>query len=666
MKTYNHIYTNNKNLELFIKEHNLDISQTLLIQCFDGILDRDATCSLLLFMQSILPHAIIIGASTDGEIIDGATCAKQFVISFSTFESSQIETKKISLEVGSFEAGKALGQEALSFGAKAMVIFADPFHTNGDELMAGVDVYRSDIIVAGGLAGDNGNFQSTYVILGTEIYQESVVAFFVKGESLHVSNISSFNWIPIGPSFKVTSSQDNLVYTIDNIPIIEVYREYFGDDVADKLPNVGVAFPVILNIDGQEVGRAPMVVLENGGLGFGGSIPQGSQIQFGIGNTQLILEASNTTQDKLIDINPEAIFVYSCMARRRFLGTFIDYEIKPLSRIAPVSGFFTYGEFYTNESNKRCSLLNETMTLLALSERENSVKNQPTLTAKAADHDWSMITFNALSHLINKTSIELQDLNRSLQHKVDEEIARNREKDKMMLAQSKQATMGEMMSMIAHQWRQPIATIGLISDNLAIDVALNELQIERIVESTELISKQVHYLSKTIDDFSNYFRPDNIKKTFLISDFYQELSEIIGKSLEHKNIIFGGDLDGDHEICTYKQELFQVCINIINNAKDAILEKKIEGGTIVFMHKHTKGKDQIQIIDNAGGIDAAIAQKIFDPYFSTKDEKHGTGLGLYISKTIVEQNLEGDLSQYNDAGGSVFLIQIPDKATCNV
>ena len=287
-------------------------------------------------------------------------------------------------------------------------------------------------------------------------------------------------------------------------------------------------------------------------------------------------------------------------------------------------------------------------------DNSNDIINQ-TADSDSSAYNWSSTTLNAFSNLINIT-----------QHKVDEEIARNREKDKMMLAQSKQATMGEMMSMIAHQWRQPIATIGLISDNLAIDVALDDISSQRIAESTELISKQVHYLSKTIDDFSNYFRPDNIKKRFLIGDFFKELSEIVGKSLEHKNIIFGGDFDGTDEICAYKQELFQVCINIINNAKDAILEKKIEGGTIVFMHKHTKGKDQIQIIDNAGGIDAAIAQKIFDPYFSTKDEKHGTGLGLYISKTIVEQNLEGDLSQYNDAGGSVFLIQIPDKATCNV
>lgn len=659
MKVYTHSFIDYISLKQFIDNHPFLHTSTLLIQYFDGLLDLSTTCKLLTYLADQFPTAHIIGASTDGEIIDNKSVSGSIVLSFALFDSSEIHSHIVSLKEGSYKAGNLLGEEAKRFGAKALILFSDPFNTNGDELMDGVNATNSNVIVSGGLAGDNGAFKSTYVILNREIHHMSTVAVFIKGDYLRTGNIYSFNWIPIGPSFTVTRSLGHEVYTLDHIPIVQIYREYFGDNVADKLPGVGVAFPMILHLDGQMVGRAPMMLLEDGGIGFGGTVLEGTVVQFGIGNPQFILEASSVTAQQVTALNPEAIFIYSCMARRRYLGNSINKEIAPLSSIAPISGFFTYGEFYTNPSTQRSSLLNETMTILTLSESEGAETQKNLLNDPADLNDWSLITFNALSHLINKTSIDLQILNTSLQRRVDEEISLNREKDKMMLAQSKQATMGEMMSMIAHQWRQPIATIGLISDNLALDVALNEISLDRVSESTHLIHEQVQYLSKTIDDFSSYFRPDDTVQEFKIQDLFHELLTIIGKHLEHHAITLIADFGPDDRINSNRRELMQVCLNLINNAKDAILENNIPNGWIRFMFRSYEEINQIRISDNAGGVDEKISDKIFDPYFSTKDKKHGTGLGLYMSKTIAQQHLHGDIIQTNEKNGAVFIITIP-------
>jgi signal transduction histidine kinase len=640
----------------FIIENNLKRVDSLLIQCFDGVLDIKFTQSILELLKSVLPRAIIIGVSTDGEIADSNTMNQKFVMSFSIFESTKLYSKVISLKNQSEDVGKMLGEYGAKVDAKALILFSDPFHSNGDALMRGIRQVNSELFVGGGMAGDNGLFKRTYVIHGFEIYLESCVALFLSGESLHVKSMSSFNWIPIGPTFTVTKAHDNCVYMVDDISIVQAYREYFGENVANKLPSVGVAFPIIVNIEGEDVGRAPMMLLEEEGLAFGGMVPQGSKIRFAIGNTQLLIEASNAMQLELLQEPPESIFIYSCMVRRRFLGSAVDMEIKPLAFVAPLCGFFTYGEFYTDSSKGACSLLNETMTLMTLSENKSLTKTKREVQASDVNHDWSIITFDALSHLINKTSIELQSLNRSLQERVEEEISKNRDKVRMMLTQSKQATMGEMMSMIAHQWRQPIATIGLIADNLALDVAMDEISPEKILEAAELIVKQVHYLSKTIDDFSSYFRPENAKKSFTIGSFFQELSQILGKSLEHKRIQLHNNFDAQERIYTFKQELAQMCINIINNAEDALIEHAVEDGYIEFSYQKTGNQHQIKIKDNAGGIAPEIADKVFEPYYSTKDEKHGTGLGLYTSKTIAQQTLGGDLIHYNEGSGFVFLI----------
>ena len=229
----------------------------------------------------------------------------------------------------------------------------------------------------------------------------------------------------------------------------------------------------------------------------------------------------------------------------------------------------------------------------------------------------------------------------------------------LMLAQSKQAAMGEMISMIAHQWRQPISVIGMSVNNILIDIELEELKEQSVKECANEIIEETEYLSKTIDDFRNFFRPDKKRETVSIRTLFESVVKLVGKAFENNNIEleFLGDLDV--EIYIYRSEFLQVILNILNNAKDAFSDLDMDGKKVTVSFKR---QDNLlfKICDNASGISKEIISKIFDPYFSTKLEKNGTGLGLYMSKIIVQKHLFGTIWAENQRdGGACFMIELP-------
>ena len=249
----------------------------------------------------------------------------------------------------------------------------------------------------------------------------------------------------------------------------------------------------------------------------------------------------------------------------------------------------------------------------------------------------------------------------TLWHGYIRDITDVKKKDDLILVQSRNAAMGEMISMIAHQWRQPISTISMLSNSILADIDLDSLNVIELKEIANKINISTQELSKTIDDFRDFFKPDKIKQTTKINTVIQSTLTVIGKSLEYNNITIKiKKPKEDKEINTYPRELMQVFINIINNAKDILVEKKTIDASIVI--KFEKSNDEniiITVSDNGGGIHEDIIDKIFDPYFSTKNEKNGTGLGLYMSKMIIEKHLLGKLSVYNKDGGACFKIELP-------
>lgn len=232
------------------------------------------------------------------------------------------------------------------------------------------------------------------------------------------------------------------------------------------------------------------------------------------------------------------------------------------------------------------------------------------------------------------------------------------EKDDLIIAQSRHATMGEMISMIAHQWRQPLSIISMEVNNMLVDIELDALDKDVLKEMGHEISNQTQYLSQTIDDFRYFFKPNKEKEYVKISTVAKDAIAIIKKSLINHNIEIEEYFTCKSEILIYPRELLQVYINLIKNAQEALLEKQIEHPKVSIRCYEDATYIYSDISDNAGGIPEDIITKIFDSYFSTKGAKEGTGLGLYMCKSILEKHLKGTLTVKNSGDGACFTIAI--------
>lgn len=657
MKTINTTYVSLDELVKFIEKNDIARHKNLLLQVFTGVCEVLFITKLISTLKKEIPHIKIIGATTDGEIIGSTILESSTVLSFSTFEDTKITTHySDDINSGDEKAELFTEQFDKTQKPKVAIVFADGLHTNGEAFINTLRKYDSELIVAGGLAGDNAEFVETIVFTEDKIITNGAVFALLYNDNLIVNTEANFGWKSIGKTLRVTKAKDNVVYEIDNIKAVDIYEKYLGKDVAEELPKTGIEFPLIIKRNGLNIARAVVGKNSDGSLVFAGNLAVGDSVTFGYGNVEMIINNGSEIYRDVCSNSVETIFIYSCMARKALMGENISTELNPLSKIAPLSGFFTYGEFYSNSSSSQKELLNQTMTILSLSEKEGIKHTNPF--SKFKDRRTGSSTLTALSHLVAQTTKELEEINDSLELKVKKEVAKNRQKDTQMLQQSRLAQMGEMISMIAHQWRQPLSAVSATAIAIKIKVQLNKLEDDYLLEKITNISEYVQHLSSTIDDFRDFFKPNKSKNETCYCDVIKGVLGIVKVSIENKNIELILDADCREEFYTYDNELKQVVLNIIKNAEEILLEKTVINPYIKI--KTFKDNDSyiLEISDNAGGIPNNIIDKVFDPYFSTKTTSGGTGLGLYMSKTIIEEHCKGKLSVFNSEDGAVFRIEL--------
>lgn len=243
-----------------------------------------------------------------------------------------------------------------------------------------------------------------------------------------------------------------------------------------------------------------------------------------------------------------------------------------------------------------------------------------------------------------------------------ERILTKREREKeLFIQQSRLASMGEMIANIAHQWRQPLNEISAFKDSIVEDYYFKDLNDEKIENFSLSINNCLRYMSNTIDDFRNFFKPDREKIKFNINNVIKSSLSLISNTMASNNVVIKIELyDEDIVVDGFQNEFMQVLLNIINNSKDALISNNAVDNRFITI-KTIKDEQcaKIAIQDNAGGIPSVIMNKIFEPYFTTKFAAKGTGLGLYMSKMIIEDGMDGKIFVSNIANGVCFTIELP-------
>ncbi len=284
--------------------------------------------------------------------------------------------------------------------------------------------------------------------------------------------------------------------------------------------------------------------------------------------------------------------------------------------------------------------------------------NEDSKPLKVIGITYNIDSFKTIALKLKKTNDELTEFKNQLEIEVENRVSELREKDLLMIRQSRQAAMGEMIGNIAHQWRQPLNSIAVIVQDLIDAWDFGEINREYLIEKIETAMSVISHMSNTIDDFRDFFSPDNQPMAFELDKQVLKTINILKDMYANQGI----KIESQLEPCTltsYAREFSQVLINILNNSKDALKERKILNPQINVTLSIQGDRALIEVQDNAGGIPAEILDNIFDPYFTTKRDTNGTGVGLYMSKTIVEKHMNGEISAKNAKAGALFRMAFP-------
>jgi len=405
MRLLSHTYINNAALHDFIKSQHIKDGDSLLIQLFSSNTSDEDFLKVREELKEILPSSAIIGSSTAGIIKDGDIEDSAVVISFSVFEHSVVKAKSYS-NLSTDEILEQISKDVITPRTKLLLFFANTFTLDSEKLLMQIEQKYPHLIIAGGNGADDFKFESCKVLSGANEQCDAVFAA-IDSDVLHIQTASLLNWQSIGKELTVTKADGARLYELDNRPVLDVYEHYFGKEIVDQILQLGTKFPLIHNYEGVDVARAPIGVHEDGSLTLAGRLETGMKVRFGFANVNDIEEYNHHELLKKYPYKMEAAYIYSCSARRSMIGSYLNNEVSIIEKIAPTSGFITYGEFFHNTQAKSNYLLNITTTFVMLSEKSsNALIEQDNLSVVKTDQD---ITLKALTTFISKTSSELDE-----------------------------------------------------------------------------------------------------------------------------------------------------------------------------------------------------------------------------------------------------------------
>ncbi|PID43652.1 MAG: hypothetical protein CSA52_02795 [Gammaproteobacteria bacterium] len=434
------LHHNFETRDQFLKELQLArISLTdshILVQVFDGRGDIERTRPLLRFIKETLPHCVLVGATTDGEILDNRILENSLLISVISFEKTRLQIEKSDNSSGNFfDEGARLGQKLQKKDLQAVILLGEGLSVNGEDLLAGFESQVGDIVIAGGLSADNYYFHKTHLFYQDQILDKGAVAVGLYSKTLRAETRSAFDCDILNEKFVVTESQGNTVHKINGIPPESLYKEYLGLHKTSQFIPICAQIPMVVNRGGDILARAAVKRHPDGAMSFAGNLLKGETVRLGMANVEKILLNCNEIYNE-IHSQWDAICMYSCTGRKAILGDKLTLDIQHFPKIAPVSGFFSYGEFVKGKG-ERARFCNHTMVLFLLSESENtSVSSLRDLSAEGAAPVEGHGRQNRAGRKPHNKPLKEQIL--LVEHK-------NKIREQLLLAEYKNRIMGKML-----------------------------------------------------------------------------------------------------------------------------------------------------------------------------------------------------------------------------
>ncbi len=628
MKTYN--YTINNELLLDV----IDFSQfndkkNVLVQIFCG--QGKSTFQLILnSINNLLPSAVCIGCTTDGEIDEHMVYTLHTSICISVFENTTLKCDFVNSK-NSYENGIQIAQKLVTDNTKLLILFTDSTHSNGEDFLSGVQDQNNQVMIAGGMAGDNGEFKHSYIGNNGKVLSHGVVGVSLNSDILSVENDYRFNWNPIGIEHTIDDMKDKRLYRISGMTPYEFYKKYLGIDVAKSLPVSGIEYPLVIERNGLLIARAVIKKHKDGSLSFAGSFQNGDKVRLAFGDVETILKNSLQAFSKKKNKNIQSFYIYSCMARRRYMPQSIQFEIEPFARIAPTSGFFTYGEFYHNNGHNE--LLNQTLTVVSLSEstitNDTQKSNIRILESTPAKH---IKTFKALTHLIEESSRDYVKQAKSLE-------------EEKKYSQELLDTQKLFIRHTVHETNTPLSVIMNAVELHKMEYGENKY-VSHIEAAMKNMSNIYDDLSYLISKKQVLYKNQKINLCAYIQsriDFFEPLASQVRLQFDFKS-------EKEQFFIHFNETKLQRIID--NNLTNAI-KYSIENN-IIYVSIILKADTCILEISTYSH-KIENPEMIFEEYYRESDSKKGFGLGLNLVKRICdEENVGINITSNNEQTRFVY------------
>jgi len=710
MKTYNVTYSEDYDLVAFCQKEGIEQAPNVLVQVFTGFCDLEYIMQVQKAIAKAMPLAKVVGSSTASEILDGKIISNTCILAISIFEKTQISTHLVPHEgVCHFNSGERLARTLFRPDTKVLILFGDGLNSNGEEIIQGIDSVDQNVVVAGGLAGDNDLLIQTFVFTESEISDCGVVGAALHSKDLCVYTTYNFDWEPLGKPLKVTGAARNHIYSIENLTAVDAFGKYLGEDFAKGLPYTGQEYPLMAEREGAIISRPVIGRLDNDGVVVNANMKVGETVRFGYANFNTVLESASKMHKQLENQPMETVFVYYCTARLGFFKSAGVTETLPKYFDVPVSGFFSYGEFSRMEN--RNQLVCQTMTILVLSEDPNARGKRRVETA--GDIKNPLMRGNmALYNLIKVTSKELADANTELitmneeLNQVNQDLAYEIEERKQaeeqlkkantvlqhtleelkitqehMIRSEKMASLGNLVAGMAHEINTPVGisiTASSHLEKIAVDfktlcqgeeVSYEELEgyLDDFIQAGQIIRSNLLRAAQLVNSFKQVSvdQSSDVKRKFNVRQYLDEIIISLHPKLKQTQHQITLECDEDLSINSYPGALYQIVSNLVLNSLYHAFSERVAGEIKIS----AKAKDSlVEFIyqDNGNGIEKNIVDQVFDPFFTTKRGQGGTGLGLFIVYNLVTQKILGSIDCKSQVGvGTQFVVQIPmdiDKA----